>query len=54
MKNLFLLLISILSFLCNESNAQWISRNSGTSEKLTSIAVLDSFTAVAAGMEEPY
>ncbi|MGE5804450.1 MAG: YCF48-related protein [Ignavibacteria bacterium] len=49
MKNLFLLLISILSFLCNESNAQWISRNSGTSEKLTSIAVLDSFTAVAAG-----
>jgi hypothetical protein len=49
MKNLFLLLILTLFFPFDKSDAQWVSRNSGTLEKLTSVAVLDSMTAVAVG-----
>lgn len=44
-------LVSILLVLAGSAEAQWLQGNSGTTERLTDVAMLDSVTAIAVGRD---
>ncbi|MDP1678100.1 MAG: YCF48-related protein [Bacteroidota bacterium] len=49
MKTIIILLLIIVCISLQELPAQWVLQNSGTTEKLTDVVMLDSTTAIAVG-----